>query len=70
MADQGASTNPKKTEEQKELQQQIREQARRMAQGNGFDWESMSKAERAEMKRSARALIAAAAERAEASRKR
>ena len=45
---------PEKTDEQKELQQQIQQHAKRMAEERGVDWKSIPQEERKELKRSAR----------------
>jgi hypothetical protein len=45
---------PEKTDEQKELQQQIQQHAKRMAEERGLDWKSIPQEERKELKRSAR----------------
>ena len=45
---------PEKTDEQKELQQQVQQHAKRMAEEQGLDWKSIPQEERKELKRSAR----------------
>ena len=45
---------PEKTDEQKELQQQVQQHAKRMAEERGLDWKSIPQEERKELKRSAR----------------
>lgn len=45
---------PEKTDEQKELQQQIQQHAKRVAEERGLDWKSIPQEERKELKRSAR----------------